>query len=222
MAHGTLPRGPHKLAKYLGLPWVWGGQLGSFCQCPESPGVESMVGLGAASETQEQAWLGPTTGSGQFSLGRGGSVKADYASRICTWTPRFISGAQEHGISLCLPSALCLLLVLVPKEVRGESDLQTSSGFDLFSQLWLHYRQIELYFLTTALHWVVLCPPLPLIFLLFPSSDSMVAQGGQSVEGFWACRLTGSAVSSVMKMRRGLFLTFNRREWGQLMALQGN
>lgn len=175
MAHGTLPRGPHKLVKHLGLPWVWGEQPGSFCQCPESPGVESMVGLGAASETQEQqAWLGPTTGSGQRSLGRGGSVKADYASLISTWTPRFTRGAQEHGISLCLPSALCLLFVLVLKEVQGESGLQTSSGFDLLSQLWLHYRQIELYFLTTALHWVIPCPPFPLIFPLFPSSDSVV------------------------------------------------
>ena len=133
-----------------------------------------MVGLGAASETQEQAWLGPTTGSGQRSLGQGGSVKADYASLISTWTPRFTSAAQEHGISLCLPSALCLLFVLVLKEVQGESDLQTSSGFDLFSQLWLHYCQIELYFLTTALHWVVPCPPVPLIFPLFPSSGSVV------------------------------------------------
>ena len=69
LAHGSLPGGPHKLAQYLGLPGVSGGQPGSFFQCPESPGVESMVGLYAASETQEQAWLGPTTGSGQLFLG---------------------------------------------------------------------------------------------------------------------------------------------------------
>lgn len=86
-----------------------GGQPGSFFQCPESPGVESMVGLCAASETQEQAWLGPTTGSGQLSLGWGGSVKVTSRSLHVdpTLYQRGSATVAFHCICFCSVPDVC-------------------------------------------------------------------------------------------------------------------
>lgn len=45
LVHRTLLRGPHKLAKYLGVPWMWAQWPGPFYQCPESPNVERTAGV---------------------------------------------------------------------------------------------------------------------------------------------------------------------------------
>ena len=75
--------------------------------------MKSMAGSSAASETQEQSWLGLTTGSGQFFRSKGGSVKN--ASHDLHRDPTLhLMGPRTCGISPYLSSALCLVFVLAP------------------------------------------------------------------------------------------------------------
>lgn len=85
-----------------------------FCPCPGRPSVKSLAGSSAASETQEQSWLGITTGSGQFFRSKGGSVKN--ASHNLHGDPTLhLMGPRACDVSPYLPSAPCLVFVLAPK-----------------------------------------------------------------------------------------------------------